>query len=206
MTWGCQRRRGTLSWQIGAGIRTPWCAAQCPRAAHCPGRAATAAFDALTRCRFAAPPSQVAELASGANDTPATTADAVPTSPPAALLRRTSPPAPLRCQVPSCALPLDTLRIYNQRSRYGRTGVQAPARRRLVLGFCASARATARGCDAGRRLSEFAPMWHAQRHFHASKESCALMPPCGALFDSSCPASLRRPGYAWSTCERRRCC
>ena len=172
----------------------------------CPVLAAGAAFDALTRWRFAALPSQVAELASGAIDAPATAADAVPTSPPAASLRRTSPPAPLRCQVPSCSLPLDTLRVYNQRSRCGATRrASASSPSHGAVAFLATARATARGCDGGRRRGENAPMRRAQRPCRASKVSCALMAPRGALSDS-CPTSLRRPGCAWSTCERRRCC
>ena len=95
-----------------------------------PCATAAAAFDVLTLPAPRCTPWQVAELASGATSAPAASAEAAQSPRTAAAPRRASPPASLHCQVPSCSLPLDGLRVYNQRSRCGR----AAARVRELLG------------------------------------------------------------------------
>ena len=88
-----------------------WCAA--PHAVTLSQLAALAA--ALTRLGIAV--TQVADLAGG-TFVPAESAGDAPSPPlPAAAAHRTSPPAPLLCQVPSCGLNLDGMRSYNKRSR-----------------------------------------------------------------------------------------
>lgn len=70
------------------------------------------------RARLVIAVTQVADLASGAFASESA-GDAPSPSPPlpAAAAHRTSPPALLLCQVPSCGLNLEGMRSYNKRSR-----------------------------------------------------------------------------------------